>query len=208
VTDALRLAVGRYRRLLAALCAAAAALLAVAAARPAAPAGIAVLAAGRDLPGGAVLAAGDLRTVPLPAAVVPAGALPAGTPVEGRQLAGPIRRGEPLTDVRLLGRALLRAGPPGWVAVPVRIADAGSVALLRAGDRVDVLATATGAAETGDAAGAVRRVAVAAPVLAVPTPGEGGEGALVVLAASPDGAAALASAAVTSRLSVTLRGER
>ena len=49
-------------------------------------------------------------------------------------------------------------------------------------------------------------VAVNAEVLAVPTAvQDGGDGALIVVAATPSVAAGLAAAAVSSRLSLTLR---
>ena len=70
-----------------------------------------VLTAARDLDGG-VLAPGDLTAIDLPAPAVPDGALPSGARVAGRVLASPVRRGEPLTDVRLLGPGLLAAHGP------------------------------------------------------------------------------------------------
>lgn len=200
-------AVAWHRRLLAAgLAAGAVALgLPVLAPEPA-PTG-AVLAAARDLPAGAPLVETDLVAVALPAAAVPDGALRPGAAVLGRVPAGPVRRGEPLTDVRLVGPGLLEALGPGLVATPVRIADAGSAALLRAGDRVDVLAagppTATGAPPRA------APVAEGVPVLSVPAPGAAGtgaEGALVVLATDAAAAAALAGAAAGGALSVVLRG--
>jgi hypothetical protein len=45
---------------------------------------------------------------------------------EGRTLAGPVRAGEPVTDVRLVSPSLA-AGYPGRVLVPVRIADADQI---------------------------------------------------------------------------------
>jgi Flp pilus assembly protein CpaB len=167
---------------------------------PHAQSGGAVLAADHDLPAGTALAAGDLRRIRLPAALVPAGAV-TGDPV-GRVLAAPLRRGEPLTDVRIAGADLLTARGAGLVAVPVRVADAASAALVTAGDRVDVLAAG---ASTGAPATA-RAVVVDAEVLAVPTAVHDiGEGALIVVAATPQAAADLAAAAVSSRLSLTLR---
>jgi Flp pilus assembly protein CpaB len=142
--NGLQRAFARRRRLVAAVLAGLAVLSAVAAVRPPAPPSVVVLAAAHDLAPGTALALADLRPVPLPAAAVPAGALRPGAEVLGRLVAGPVRRGEPLTDVRLVGPALLAALGPGTVAVPVRFADAGAVALLRPGDRVDVLAAPTG----------------------------------------------------------------
>ncbi|WP_433229627.1 SAF domain-containing protein [Actinomadura formosensis] len=135
----------RLRRPLAALFAAAAAGLALLALRPGAPPSARVLAAARDLPAGTALGPSDLRPVALPPASVPAGALRTGA--VGRVIAGPMRQGEPLTDVRVIGDALLRGYGPGKVATPVRIADPDAVRLLHPGDRIDVLTTPTGEPE-------------------------------------------------------------
>lgn len=234
----LRRAVSWHRRLLAAGLAAAAVAFGLSALSPAPAPTVAVLAASRDLPGGAALVEADLHTVRMPPAAVPAGALRPGAAVLGRLVAGPVRRGEALTDVRLVGPDLLAAlgGPAAGaevVAVPVRIADAGSVALLRSGDHIDVLAagiqpaaaqvppaaggTGTGTGGAGGPApagsdlraGSTVVVAADVPVLSVPVEGRESalsEGALVVLATTPRVAAQLAAAAVSARLSITLRG--
>ena len=166
------------------------------------PASTSVVVAARDLPGGVALTAPDLRVARLPHSAVPNGALHEAGDALGRAPAGPVRAGEALTDVRLLGPALLRAaGGAGAVAAPVRIADPGTVALLRAGDRVDVVAAG------GAGADPVPVVATDVPVVGVPPArGDGAaEGALVILAAPPDVAARLVAAAATSRLSLTVR---
>jgi Flp pilus assembly protein CpaB len=179
-----------HRRLLAALLAGLAMLAGIAAVRPAAPPTVTVLVAARDLAAGAALRLADLRSAALPSAAVPAGALRPGAAVLGRLVAGPVRRGEPLTDVRVLGPALLTAvsGGPDVVAVPVRFADAGAVSLLRPGDRIDVLGsppgtpgaagTAAGAAGVGDpAAGAAGVGDPAAGAAGVGDPAAGAAGA-------------------------------
>lgn len=153
-----------------------------------------VVAARHDLAPGAVLTSADVSVVRLPTALVPGGALPASSDVVGRAVAGRVRRGEPLTDVRLLGAGLLT--DPGTVAAPVRLADPATAALLHAGDRVDVLATPS-------QGGAATTVAGPLHVLAVPQTDDG-DGALVVLGATPSQAVRLAGAAVGSRLSVTV----
>jgi hypothetical protein len=84
--------------------------------------------------------------------------------------------------------------------VPIRLADSATAALLHAGDRVDVLAAPTG----GQAATSAVTVAAGVQVLAVPAGQEGDEGALVVVAATPETASRLAAAAVGARLSVTV----
>lgn len=198
-----------HRRLLAAGLLGAAVVLAVAASRPPPGPSVVVLTAARDLAPGARLDAGDLRVTRLPPGSVPAGALvPARSPT-GRTVAGPVRRGEVLTDVRFVGRALVTATGAGRVAVPVRIADAASARLVQAGDMVDVVAAA---AEPDGTSSAAEIVAAQVRVLAVPAPTGGAlsgdleGGALVVLATSTGTATRLAAAAVTSRLSLTLGG--
>jgi hypothetical protein len=76
--------------------------------------------------------------------MLPDGVLRPGASFAGRVLTGPIRRGEPLTDVRLLGRGLLAGQSDGLVATPVRIADADAAQLVSPGDVIDVLAASTG----------------------------------------------------------------
>ncbi len=186
---------GALRWLVAAALLALAAVLLAAGNPPAAAApSVTVVVAAHDLAGGAALTRADLRTVRLPRSLLPRGILRNLPAALGRSPAGPVRRGEALTDVRLLGPALIRAvGGQTLVAAPVRIADPGAVALLRPGDRVDVLAGA-------------HRVAAGLPVIEVPPAAADGaaEGALVVLAAAPATAAALVGAAATNRLSITV----
>ena len=95
--------------------------------------------AARDLPSGTALRATDLRVADLPDSARPAGALSTPDGVDGRLLAGAVRAGEPLTDVRL-ATALPGTGDPATATVPVRLADAGVAELLEPGGRVDVVA--------------------------------------------------------------------
>jgi Flp pilus assembly protein CpaB len=159
-----------------------------------------VLVAARDLPPGTTLTASDLAPAWFAPGSVPAGVL-TRSGVLGRTTVGPVRAGEPLTDVRVLGESLLERYP-GAVAAPVRIGDAASVDLLRAGDRVTVLA-----ADPQSERAAVT-VADAAPVIAVPprrrTDSGLSSGALVVLAVDPAVARSLAGAGVASFLSVVV----
>jgi pilus assembly protein CpaB len=193
------LGLARHRALVAGGLAAAAVAVALPALTPPPAAAVTVVAAARDVPAGATLTGEDLAPLALPEHAVPAGALRDVAAVVGRLVTGPVRRGEALTDARLLGAGLLAAGAE--VAVPLRLADPATGALVQAGDAVDVLAAAP---EGGPAA---RVVASALTVLAVPLlEDDPGEGALVVVAAEPPVAARLAAAAVTGRLSVAVRG--
>ncbi|WP_246268927.1 SAF domain-containing protein [Acrocarpospora macrocephala] len=107
------------------------------------PKGVDVLVAARDLPGGR-LSPADIAVLRFPFSMLPDGVLRPGSSFAGRVLTGPIRRGEPLTDVRLLGRGLLAGESDGLVATPVRIADADAAQLVAPGDVIDVLAASTG----------------------------------------------------------------
>ena len=192
----LRRALARRRVLLSSGLAAAAVAAGLSAVAPTAEPEVEVLTASRDLVAGVPLAADDLATASLPAGVVPAGVLFDAAAAVGRLVAGPVRQGEPLTDVRLLGAALLTDDD---VALPVRVAEPATAALVRAGDVVDVLS----ASPEGGVAAAV--VATGLTVLSVPALGDdAGEGALLVLAADRPTAARLAAAAVTGRLSVVV----
>ena len=188
------------RRLLAAVCAALAVLTALQVNAAPPPPRTTVLTAAHDLPPGTRVATRDLAPAAFDPASVPDGVLTLGEAV-GRTTVGPVRAGEPLTDVRLLGERLLDRYP-GSVLAPVRIGDAASVDLLRVGDRVTVLA----ADPQGDA-GAVT-VADTVPVVAVPTRRRSDpslvSGALVVLAVDATTARALAGAAARAFLSVVV----
>lgn len=103
-----------------------------------------VVVAARDLRPGAALTADDVRLEKRSATTVPDGSRRDVTAVVGSTLAGPTRRGEVLTDVRLLGSRLaeLTAGP-GARIVPLHLADGALTDFIRVGDVVDVLAAPT-----------------------------------------------------------------
>ncbi|MFN2537664.1 MAG: SAF domain-containing protein, partial [Mycobacteriales bacterium] len=164
---------------------------------PAPPPTLRVLAAVHELGPGVQLTAADVALVAVPTSLAPQGVLTSLTQVVGRVVAGRVRRGEALTDVRLLGSGLVQ--DRGMVAAPVRLADPATAALLHAGDRVDVLAAPSGVTAQAVATTVARDLRV----LAVPV-SDDDDGALVVLAAPPGVAARLAGAGVASRLSVTV----
>jgi Flp pilus assembly protein CpaB len=201
----LRRVVLSRRRPLAALCAAIAVAGVVQVVRPGAPATVAVTVAAHDLASGTVLSPGDLEVRRFAVGTAPSGtrgaALAGG--LAGRTLAGPVTAGEPITDVRLVAPSLL-AGYPGRVALPVRIADADAVGLLRAGDHVDLVAA-------DPRRGTASYVAIDVPILSLPPPSAAAaadsasaSGRLVVVAAEPSEVEAIAGAAATDLLSVVL----
>jgi Flp pilus assembly protein CpaB len=193
------------RRLLAALLAGVATLTAIRAASAPGEPTVPVVVARADLAGGRPLGTADVEVRALGEGVAPAGTASDPAAVVGRLLAAPVRRGEPLTDVRLVTPDLLD-GYPGLVAAPVRVADAGVVGLLRVGDRVDLVASDPG----GERA---VTVAAGAPVVALPADegdlSAGGSllsGGLVVVAVDEEVAVTLARVSVSSVLSVILTG--
>lgn len=201
-----RRAAAWHRRLLTAGLLAAAVAFALQAVTPSPPPGARVVVAARDLSGGVRVSGTDLTVHGVPRDALPGGALRERADAEGRILVGPVRKGEVLTDVRLVGRSLLEAYGDTLVAAPVRIADAASVRLLHAGDVVDVLA-----AGADDGGAGARLVASAVPVVSVPAASGSvlgptdTSGALVVVVTTDTTAARLAAAAVSQRLSVVLR---
>src|SRR5215212_1168872 len=102
-----------------------------------------IVVAARDLSPGVELTAADVKLEKRLAATVPDGASAKVDTVVGSTLAGPARRGEVLTDVRLLGPQLaqLSAGPDARI-VPLHLSDTALLDLVRPGDVVDVLAAA------------------------------------------------------------------
>ncbi|MFC6162767.1 Flp pilus assembly protein CpaB [Kribbella jiaozuonensis] len=182
-----------HRRLLAGVAAAAAVYFGLLALSPSPPPTVAVLAAARDLTGGAVPTHDDLRTVELPPGAVPSGALRPGADLTARLLSGPVRAGEPLTDARFLGPP---AVPSGSLAYPFRVDDADISALLRVGDHINLYAATSTAA-----AGLLAR---SVPVIALPAPRSATAGALIVVAATPEIATRLAQASTNSRITVAL----
>lgn len=99
-----------------------------------------VVVAARDLTPGAALTPDDLLIEKRLATTVPDGSQANLGAVVGAMLAGPTRRGEVLTDVRVLGSRLAEStAGPGARIVPLHLADSALIDLLRVGDVVDVL---------------------------------------------------------------------
>jgi len=164
-----------------------------------------VITAGRDLTPGTVLTPADVVVSDWDSASVPEGALMDTGAVDGQTLTGPVREGELLTDVRLLGSrtATTALGTEARV-VPVHLADAGVSDLLREGDRVDVLTVE--AQEDPNAVPTARVLASGAVVVLVSADaGVSRQRDRVVLLALPtDDATTVAAASLVSALTVTL----
>jgi len=188
----------RYRRMLAAAATGLAVYFALSAVT-AEPEGRAVVVAGRDLDSGVRLRASDVRATSLPRAAVPAGAAVDLRDVVGRTTSGALRDGEVLTDRRTVRAGPLEGFGPGRVLSVVRVTDPSVLALLRPGDRVDVVAV------SGDDSPKASRVARGAIVVTVPRQRSTfSDGAPIGLAVSHRVALALAERALDSRLAVVV----
>lgn len=161
-----------------------------------------VVVAVHDLRPGQVVGDSDVRKVALASGSVPAGAIGAPAEVTGRTVAGAVRAGEPITDVRVLGPSLaaLATGSTDATSVPLRLTDPDVADLLRPGDAVTVLVL-------GERAGDVRALARDAVVLVVQPTSQrrGADGRLVVLGLPAAEAASVAAASLESTLTVTFR---
>lgn len=215
-----------HRRQVAALLAGLALALALLSLRPPTAPQRTLAVAARDLPAGHAVGAADLREIRVPARMVPLHALTRGR-VVGRVLAGGLRRGEVVSDVRLVGAGLALAAGPGRVVAPVTLGDPLEAGLVRVGDTVTVLAASAGEQTTvaaqgtgsvtelgpGTGPGRARVVVPSARVLAVATAagtgllggGPTAAGSLpLLLAVTPTQALELASAATGQRLSLVI----
>ena len=160
-----------------------------------------IVVAARDLAPGAELSAADLLLENRAAATVPDGSQSDLEALVGSTLAGPARRGEALTDVRLLGPRLAEsaAGPDARI-VPLHLADTALLDLIRPGDVVDVLA----ASSTEDADPQVVATDAVVVLVSEKQKGPGNPGDRVVLVALPAHAANdVAGAALVETVTVT-----
>lgn len=163
-----------------------------------------VVVAVRDLRPGAELTVEDVRLEKRLAAMVPDGSQVDLGAVVGATLAGPARRGEVLTDVRVLSSRLAEstAGPQARM-VPLHPADSALVDLVRPGDVVDIVAAASD--NVADPHSKPRLVASDAVVVLVSAKQKAPSDDRVVLVALPAAAAtAVAGAALVQTVTLTL----
>ncbi|MEN4478143.1 SAF domain-containing protein [Mycolicibacterium cosmeticum] len=163
-----------------------------------------VLVAARDLAPGITLTQADVQIEKRAATTIPDGAHSDIAAAVDATLAGPARRGEVLTDVRLLGPRLTKAtaGPDARI-VSLHLADDALVDLIRPGDVVDVLAGGSTAAGPDTSPEVIATDAVVT-LVSPPTAGSAGGADRVVLVALPRAAAnVVAGTALTRQITVT-----
>jgi len=154
--------------------------------------GQSVVALTRDLPIGARLEAQDLQI--LQAQQVPDGAVLDPAQAQGQVLAGRARRGEVITDARLVDPVGPNPGP-GRVAVPVRPADPAIVDLLGPGMHVAIVLV--------EESGAATVLADDAIVLAIPpAPERGNSDRPIVLSVPTDSADRIVGAGLVGTIAL------
>ncbi|MRH86889.1 flagellar biosynthesis protein FlgA [Nocardia sp. SYP-A9097] len=161
-----------------------------------------VLVATRELAPGHILTADDLRTAPRETTDLPDGAIREPGALRGATLTGAVAPGEILTELRVVGPRLaaVAAHSPDARIVPIRLADNAVADILRAGDRVDVVA----AEEPGSGGRPARLLAADAAVIL--TPGadnsRGRDERIVLVALDSRRATAVAAASLRTALTV------
>lgn len=185
-----------HRRSIAAVAAFLAVFAGLSALRPASEPTVAVAAAARDLPGGAVLTSTDLTVVQLPSGAVPAGSVPDVGALVGRTLNAPLSARSPVTETSVAtGSALAR---PGYSVMVVPLPDPALASLLKAGSRVDLIASG----KSGVIASDVR-------VLASPSSSGGGmlssASQTVLVEVTPTAAAKVAEALNLGEITLAIR---
>lgn len=160
--------------------------------------------ASRDLPPGTPITADDIRIENRLVTTLPDGSQSDPAAVVGAMPAGPIRRGEVITDVRLLGPRLAQAATgPDARLVPLHVADRALPDLLRPGDIVDIVAAPASDSEAG--AHTLATNAVVASVSARPRTPTVADDRVVLVALPAAAANAVAGAALVQSVTLTLR---
>lgn len=160
-----------------------------------------VVVASHDIGPGTALTADDVSLQTRSARTVPDGVATDVSAVLHSTLAGPARRGEVLTDVRLLGSRLTEAtaGPDARI-VGVHPADAALIDLVRPGDIVDIVT----ADDATDPPSAPRVVATGGIVVLV-SDKHNHDDRVVLVALPAHAAVAVAGATLAQAVTLTLR---
>lgn len=162
-----------------------------------------VVVASHDIAPGTALTINDVSLESRSAQTVPDGAATDTAAVVQSTLAGPARRGEILTDVRLLGRRLTEAaaGTDARI-VGVHPADAALIDLVRPGDVVDVVTAAP-----DDAAGppGAARVLASGGIVVLVSDKHNHDDRVVLVALPATAAVAVAGATLGQAVTLTLR---
>lgn len=163
--------VWRHRVLLAAICCGLAVTGALEVLRPPPPPSSTVLVTARPVAAGTKLTGDDVALRVVADSIAPGGTLRRVPDAAGRTAVVGLPAGVPLHDGMLSDGGVLSSAPQGTVVVPVTLADDGVAALLRPGDRVDLLTpSASGAPTAGTGGGPPPADYLARRALVLPLP--------------------------------------
>lgn len=153
------------------------------------PATVPTVVSTSDVPAGGLVSSTDLQVVGWPADSRPAPAASSVEAIVGRRASAPIRAGEPLTELRVVGQSLLAEVGPDRVAIALAEDSLAGSGLIRPGDLVNLV----GQTDAGP-----RTLVTAAQVLTLHDP----TGAVLAVPASA--AAAVVEAAATDSIAMVL----
>lgn len=164
-----------------------------------------VVVASRDIAPGTALTVDDVSLQSRPARLAPDGAASDLSSVLRTTLAGPARRGEAITDVRVLGSRLTDAttGPDARI-VGVHPSDAALIDLVRPGDVVDIV-TAGGVTSGGDESAGTPVVLASGGIVVLVSDKHNRDDRVVLVALPATAAIAVAGVALTQAVTLTLR---
>lgn len=176
---------------------------------PEPPAREQAVVAATDLAAGHQLSAQDVRLAPIHPGSTPRSRTSDPGALIGQTLGQPVEAGEILTAARLRPARGLAALPPGRRALHVPVVDPGAIALVRPGDRVDVVAVSAGQTVGSDLL--VLSVDAATEGGSGLTGGSGGGPAGVVLAATEQDVARIVPASaggVADGVQIAVKSEK
>ena len=156
------------------------------------------LVARNEIASGSVIIGKDVELRDVPIHLVADGSFHSSSDAIGEIAVGAIRRGEIITDARVVAPALLNDS--GRVAIAITLSDSANSQLVHAGDHVNVL---VGQSNAVAATGALSARIVASDVEVLSTKSRD-QGGVVVLAVSPKDAQAIAG--VDNRITLVLLG--
>ncbi|CAJ1494655.1 SAF domain-containing protein [[Mycobacterium] kokjensenii] len=162
-----------------------------------------VVVASHDIAPGKVLTDGDVTVESRSARTIPDGAATDRSALVHNALAGPARRGEILTDVRLLGSRLTEAaaGPDARI-VGVHPADTALADLIHPGDVVDVV---TASPDESTEPPNPPRVLAGGGIVVLVSDNHDHDDRVVLIALPATAAVAVAGATLTQAVTLTLR---
>lgn len=171
-----------------------------------------VAVATHDIPAGTVLSASDIKLASVFRDDLPADSIEQTTSILHRALVAPMFTGDVIRQRDILDAQLIHQIGAGAVAVPVHVSTS-AAALVRRGDRVDVLSGNPDGPASGIRFGSTVATDVLVVISSLTTTNSsviGGasnsSGSDVVVIARPAQAAAIAAASVQSTLTLALRG--